>query len=156
STRWRAIDRFWPAPHRESQPLKSRRRSWPDVDSPLRQILLRQHLAFFHRRLTESINAQEMRRDDGLEHEMHQQRAEAFLVEPREMQGAHRAAVLGERVGGGAALGGDEIANRLAAEVALAGALGELGVDAGPLPPGVHGDHGEQLVARTRDEELQL
>ena len=54
----------------------------------------------------------------------------ARLVEPRQMDGAHRAAVLRQRLGGGAALRGDEIADGLAGEIRLAGELGELGVDA--------------------------
>ena len=44
-----------------------------------------------------------------------------------DVDGAHRAAVLGERLGGGAALRGDEIADGLAGEVRLAGELGEIG-----------------------------
>ena len=46
------------------------------------------------------------------------------------MDGAHRAAVLGQRLGGGAAFGGDEIADGLAGKVRLAGELGELGIHA--------------------------
>src|SRR5471030_2925151 len=46
-----------------------------------RQILLRQHLAFFHRRLIEGVEPEQMRGDDGLQHEMHQQFAQARLVE---------------------------------------------------------------------------
>ena len=39
-------------------------------------ILLRQHLALFHRRLVEGVDAEQVRGDDGLQHEMHQQFAE--------------------------------------------------------------------------------
>ena len=51
---------------------------------------------------------------------MHEQFAEACLVERVDVDRAHRAAVLGERLGGGAALRGDEIADGLAGEVRLA------------------------------------
>ena len=55
-----------------------------------------------------------MRRDDRLQHEMHQQFAEAGFVQAVKLDGADRAAVLGERLDGGASLGGDEVAMVLA------------------------------------------
>src|SRR5476649_532536 len=58
------------------------------------EIALRQHLAFFHRRLVERIDAEEMRGDDCLQHEMHEQLAEACFVEIIDMNGADWAAVL--------------------------------------------------------------
>ena len=102
-------------------------------DGRRHQILLRQHLALFHRRLVEGIDAEKMRGDDGLQHEMHQQLAEAFLVEPLQMDGAHRAAVLGQGLGGGAGFRGDEIADGLAGKAGLAGELGERAVHARPV-----------------------
>ena len=60
----------------------------------------------------------------------------AFL-HPFEVDGAHRAAVLGERLSRCAALRGNEIADRLAAEIRLAGAFGERRIDARSLPFGV-------------------
>ena len=80
-----------------------------------------------------AIDAEQMRGDDRLQHEMHQQFAERLLVERLDMDGAHRAAVLGQRLGGGAALRGDQIADGLAGEVRLAGELGEVCVDARAL-----------------------
>ena len=41
------------------------------------KVLARQHLALFHRRLIEGVDAQQIGGDDRLQHEMHQQRAEA-------------------------------------------------------------------------------
>src|SRR5262249_18905797 len=93
------------------------------------QIALRQHLAFLDRRLVERVDVEEARGDDRLQHEMHQQFAEACLVEPLDVDGAHRAAVLGERLSGGAALRGDEIADGLAGEVRLAREPREVGRD---------------------------
>ena len=72
------------------------------------------------------------------------------------MDRAHRAAVLRQSLGGGASLRGDEIADRPAAEIRLAGAFGERGIDARALPFHRHRHHGEQLVARSGDEQLQL
>ena len=87
---------------------------------------------------------------------MHHQRAEAGRIEPREVDRAHRAAVLRQSLGGGAALRSDEIADRLAGKIRLAGAFRKLRVDARPLPLCRDRDHGKQLVARTGDEQLQL
>src|SRR6185503_4441442 len=120
------------------------------------QIPLRQHLAFFHRRLVECIDPGEMRGDHRLQHEVHHQRAKACLIKPREPNGAHRAAVLRQGLGGGAALRGDEIADRTAAKFWLARALRELRIDARALPFGRDCHHREQLVARAGDEQLQL
>src|SRR6202035_3019009 len=63
------------------------------VSRPTREVLLRQHLALLNGRLIERIDADELRGDDRLQHEMHHQLAESWLVEPVEMQGAHRTAV---------------------------------------------------------------
>src|SRR5262249_2756118 len=76
------------------------------------QISLRQHLALLDRRLIERIDAHEPGGDDRLQHEVHEQGAEARFVEALEMDRAHRAAVVGERLGGGARLGGGELADR--------------------------------------------
>ncbi len=74
------------------------------------------------------------RGDDRLQHEMHQQLAEVALVHAFEMDGAHRAAVLRQRLGGGAALRRDQIAHGLAGEIRLAGELGEVGGHARAAP----------------------
>ncbi len=47
-----------------------------------------------------------------------------------DVDGADRAAVLRQRLGGGAALRGDEVAHGLAGEIRLARELGEVGFDA--------------------------
>src|SRR6185295_5944331 len=120
------------------------------------QIPLRQHLAFFHRRLAERFDTEQMRRDDRLQHEMHQQFAEARLVEPVDVHRAHRAAVARERLGGRAALGRDEVADGLAAELRLARLSREPRIDARAKPRRADGDDGKQLVARTGDEKLEL
>ena len=52
--------------------------------------------------------------------------------------------------------GGDEIADGLAGEFRLAGKLGEIGGHARAAAGGAGCDDGDQLVAGTRDEELQL
>src|SRR3954470_14846093 len=124
--------------------------------STVRQILLRQHLAFFHRRLIERIDAKQMRGDDRLQHEVHQEFAQMLLVHAFEMDGAHRAAVLGERFGSGAALRRDEIADRLAGKIRLAGQLAEVGRHARAPARRRRGDDGEELVARAGDVELKL
>ena len=73
-----------------------------------------------------------------------------------EMDGAHRAAVLRQRLGSGAALRGDEVADGLAGEIGLARVRSEFGIDARPAAGAVDRDDREQLVARPGDEELQL
>src|SRR5262249_36837134 len=93
------------------------------------QILLRQHLPLLDRRLIERVDAEEMRGDDRLQHELHQQLTEARLVQLCQMDGTHRAAVLRQRLGGGAALRRDEIADGLASEIGLAGERRKLGID---------------------------
>src|SRR5580704_5423226 len=87
---------------------------------------------------------------------MHQQFAEARLVQAIEFQCTHWAAVLGERLRGCTALGGDEIADGLAGESGLAGGRRESGVEAWTAPGGADRDHREQFVAGTGDEELEL
>src|SRR5205085_7660095 len=82
--------------------------------------------------------------------------AEAAFIEPIEMDGAHRAAVLRQRLGGGAALRGDEIAHGFAGEIRLARKLREIGGNARTAAGGADSDDGEQLVARPRIVELQL
>src|SRR5262245_42188367 len=131
--------------------------AWPRSGSPsLPEILLRQHLAFFHRGLIEGVHAEEPRGDDGLQHEMHEQLAQARLVELVDMDGAHGTTVLGQRLGGGAAFGGGEVADGLAGEIRLARELGEIGGHARTAAGGGGSDDGDQLVARAGDVELQL
>ena len=72
------------------------------------------------------------------------------------MNGAHRAAVLGKRLGGGAALRRNQVADGLAGKIRFAAELGQLGIHPRTLAGRRRGDHREQLVARTRDVELQL
>ncbi len=59
------------------------------------------------------------------------QRAERRLVEPLEVDGAHRPAGRDQGLGDGALLGRHEIARRVACEIVGAGELGEVGRDAG-------------------------
>src|SRR5215813_13887008 len=80
------------------------------------QVALRQHLAFLDRRLVERVDAEKARGDDRLQHEMHEQLAEACFVEALDTDGAHRAAVLAQCLGGRAALRSDEIADGFAGE----------------------------------------
>src|SRR3954469_9958597 len=100
----------------------------------LRQIPLRQDLALLDRRLVERIDAERVAGQDGLEHEMHHELADRALVEALDMQAPGRAAVLRQRVGGGAALRRDEVADAAPGKARLAGAPRELGVDLSPLP----------------------
>src|SRR6476620_5058899 len=58
------------------------------------QILSREHLAFFHRRLVKRVASQKMSGDDCLQHKMHHQFAEGRLIEPADVNRAHRATVL--------------------------------------------------------------
>src|SRR4051812_14092622 len=113
---------------------------------PFRQIPLREHLAFFDGGLVERIDAEQMRGNDRFQHEVHQQFPEAALVEPIEMDSAHRAAVLRQRLGGGAALRGDEIAHGFAGEIRLARKLREIGGEGGRPAGGARGYAGGQAV----------
>src|SRR5471030_2243103 len=121
-----------------------------------RQVFLRQHFAFFHCRLIEGVEAEEVRGDDGLQHEMHQQFAQRRLVELGQVKSAHRATVLGERLGGGARFRRHQIADGLAGKVGLAGDLGEVGIHAGPKPCAGDADDGEEFIARPAEIELHL
>src|SRR5437588_85651 len=85
------------------------------------KITLGQNLALLDRRLIERIDAEQAGRDDGLQHEMHEQFAEACLIQPPDVDGADRAAVFGEGLGGGAALRGNEVADCPAGQGGLAG-----------------------------------
>jgi hypothetical protein len=84
------------------------------------QILLCEHFALFHRRLIERVHAEQMSGDDRLQHEMHHQFAERFLIEPAEVNRPHRTAIPGQRFGRGPPFRSDQIANGLAAEASLA------------------------------------
>ncbi len=64
---------------------------------------------------------------NGFQHEMHHQSAQASLIEPVEIDGADRAASRDQGVRDGAALRGDEIARGTAREIVSAGNLREVG-----------------------------
>src|SRR4051794_6946300 len=87
---------------------------------------------------------------------MHQERAEAGLVEFLQMHGAHRTAVPRQRLGGGAPLRGDQIAYGFASKIRLACAFGQFAVEARAAPGCADRDHGKQLVARSCYEKLKL
>src|SRR6185312_10122682 len=72
------------------------------------------------------------------------------------MDSANWAAVLGERLCGGAALRSNQVAHGLAGKVGLAGKLGEIGVHAGTATGGLRRHDREQFVARSRDVKLEL
>ncbi len=82
--------------------------------SGTREILFRKHFAFFDSRLVESINSEKMRGDNRLQHEMHHKFAKGFFTELVDVNGPHRTAILGERLGSGAGFRRHEIANCLA------------------------------------------
>ena len=66
---------------------------------------------------------------------MHHQRAKRPLVEPFEVDGAHRAAGGDQGLGDGALLRRDEVAGGVAGEIVGASELGEVGATrAGPCP----------------------
>src|SRR5262245_45763017 len=129
-----------------------------DNDTSLRtdQILLRKHFALFHRQLIERVHAEQMRDNDRLQHEMHHQFAEGFLIEPAEVNRPHRTAIAGQRFGRGPPFGGDQIANGLAPEAGLACKLCELALNPRTLLCAINSNDGELLVARPSDEQLQL
>ena len=108
-------------PHWSSQflnDLRRFRRGGPQPDTAWPRSCL------FDRRLIEGVDPEQVRRDDGRQYEMHEQFAEARLVEPLDFDRAHRTAVLGQRLGGGAALRGDEIADGFSGKAGFAGQLG--------------------------------
>ena len=84
----------------------------------------------FYRRLVEWVDAEKMRREDGFQHEMHHQSAERPLIQPVEVDGAHRTSRGDQRLRDGALLRGHEVARRVAGQVIGAGGLGEVGRDA--------------------------
>src|SRR6476469_2809509 len=74
------------------------------------QIAARDDFTRFYRGLVERVDAQEMTGKDRLQHDMHQESAERPLVEPFEVDGAHRAAGGKQSLGDRLLLRGDEIA----------------------------------------------
>src|SRR5215210_5836407 len=122
----------------------------------LREVPLRQDLALLDRRLVERIDAERVAGQDGLEHEMHHELADSALVEALDLHAPRRAAVLRQRVGGGAALRRDEVADAAPGKTRLAGAPRELRVDLRPLPRRADGQDREQLVLRPAKIELLL
>ena len=72
------------------------------------------------------------------------------------MNATHRAAVLGQSLGGGAGFRRDQVADGLAGKARLAGNLGKVAVDARPCIAAADGDDRKQLVARPGDEQLHL
>ena len=93
-----------------------------------------QHFTRFYRRLVERVDAQQMRGEDGLQHEMHHQGAERALVQRFEVDGAYRSPRLDQGLGDGALLRRDEVAGRTTSEIVGARELGEVGRDARTLP----------------------
>src|SRR5690554_2496427 len=87
---------------------------------------------------------------------MHEQFAERALVELFDMDAPGRAAVPGERIGGGATLSRDEVADALAGEARLARALRQPLVHERPLPRDAGGHDGAELVVRPCEIELEL
>jgi hypothetical protein len=83
-------------------------------------------------------------------------RGNVGIIRSPNRAGADRAAVLGQRLGGGASLGGDQVADGLAGKTRLAGRGREAGIEPRAASGGGDGDHGEQLVTRAGDEELKL
>src|SRR5690242_12117040 len=120
------------------------------------EILLRKHLAFFHRRLIERIDAEQVRGNDRFQHEMHHQLAETFFTELVDMDRAHRAAVLCKSLSGCTAFRSHQIANGLAGKSRLTRKFRQLAVHVRSEAFAVDRDHSEQFVARSIDEQLQL
>src|SRR6185437_11213245 len=124
--------------------------------SGTREILFRKHFAFFDRRLVESINSEKMRGDNRLQHEMHHKFAKGFFTEPVDVNGPHRTAILGERLGSGAGFRRHEIANCLTRKSWFAREFSEFGIHTGTPPCTIDGDNREQFVPRPADEQLEL
>ena len=89
-----------------------------------------QHFTRFYRRLVERVDAEQMRGEDRLQHEMHHQRAERALVQRVEVDGAYRSPGRDQGLGDGALLRRDEVAGRVTSEIVGASELGEVGRDA--------------------------
>src|SRR5262249_1487380 len=97
-----------------------------------------------------------MRGDDCLQHEMHHQFAEGRLIEPADVNRAHRATVLGQGFRSCAPLGSDQITDALAGEAGLARKLSKIAIHRWTAPCAISCDDGDELISRTADEELQL
>src|SRR5262245_24881836 len=118
------------------------------------QILLRKHFALFHRRLIKWVHAEQMGGDDRLQHEMHHQFAERFLIESVEVKRTYRTAVPSQRFGCGPPFRSARVAK--AAEASFACKLREFAVNPRSLLRAFDRYDGELLVARPADEQLQL
>src|SRR6185295_10588339 len=118
------------------------------IQTSRHQIFFREYLAFFYRRLVKRVDAQKMRGDDRLQHEMHHQFAEGRLIEPADVNRAHRTAVLRQRFRSRAPFGCYQIANAFAGEAGLACKLCKVAVHRRAGPCAIGRDDGEELVAR--------
>ena len=87
---------------------------------------------------------------------MHHQRADGALVDLRQMDRAHRAAVAAQGLRGRARLGIDEIAHRLAREITQTQRLGAFARRDEPLPFRLGGKDREERLAGPVAEHLQL
>ena len=76
------------------------------------------HLGELHCRLIEWIDAHQARGEDRFQHAVHHQRAEAGLVQPVEVEDAHRTPGPTQRLGHGVRLRRHQVAHRLAGQIA--------------------------------------
>src|SRR6185312_910275 len=120
------------------------------------QIAARDDFTRFYRRLVERVDAQEMAGEDRFQHEMHHQGAKRPLVEPFEVDGAHRPAGREQGLGDRLLLRGHEIAGGVPREVLGVGDLGEIGRDARPAAGAILAHHCDEVLRRAVEIELKL
>src|SRR4029079_17832418 len=107
-----------------------------------------QDFSRFFPRLVEWVDPKEVRRKDGLDHEMHHQRAKRPLIEYLEVDGSHRPACIGQRCGDRALLCSNEIAGGVAGEIVGAGELSEVRCDARTSALAVLANDGDKMLWR--------
>ena len=116
----------------------------------------RQRLAGLDRRLIEGIDAQQMRRKNRFQHEMHHESAEGLLVKPLQIDGAAGPPGLHKRVCNSGLLRRHEISGAAFREIVRAGLFGQPRVHTRPNAFALSTDDGDHVVARTVEIELQF
>src|SRR6185437_8799431 len=120
------------------------------------KILPRKHLALLDGGLVEGIDPQQIGGDDGLQHEMHEERAEALLIESLESHHPSRASVAQQARRRGALLGGQQIAHAASGEIGESAVGGEIGRQRGARALLLQHQQGKELVRGTAEIELKL
>ena len=114
------------------------------------------YLAFFNPRLVKGIDPHEPPHDYRFQHEVHHQRPHLEFVDAIEVDNTYGTAILEKGLGSGPRLGLHEVSYCAACQIPKAKPQRPHFRDHSALSFGVHRHDGEQGLARTVTEKLQL